>query len=151
MVCFRRSPVKGSTACQYTSLQVPQCYKGLEQNAFGVIISNIFSLTIEKRADSAIRCISLTCSKPSRCQNLPVAQFHLWSEIYSEWRTGGEFLAKQSVIAEGKYSAVAPRGTCDLMSLWRIFRSCTCFSARQIWTNQSKICTGGRREGGRLR
>lgn len=29
------------------------------------------------------------------------------------------------------------------MSRWRILRSCTCFSARQIWTNQSKICTGG--------
>lgn len=97
MVCFRRSLVKGSTAYQYTSLQVQQCYKGLENSVFG-----IFSWTIWKPADSAMRCISPTCSKPLRCQNLPAAQFHLWSEIYSESKTGGEFLAKQSIIAEGK-------------------------------------------------
>lgn len=97
MVCFRRSLVKGSTAYQYTSLQVQQCYKGLEKSVFG-----IFSWTIWKPADSAMRCISPTCSKPLRCQNLPAAQFHLWSEIYSESKTGGEFLAKQSIITEGK-------------------------------------------------
>lgn len=145
MVYFHISLVTDSKVCQYMSSPTPRCciqnritYEGhLYHIPSPKYTGNI--LPVQNSSDSKVTQLYGTIfgqknildrkQKQKSCTRHTVCKPSLrilYIVLYCHWNVGSSVWERYS-------------GTCDLMSLCRILRSCTCFRARQICTNQSRI------------